>query len=128
MPASAGRFISVPHVLCSGHEKRVLAQTTGAMAVDMESAALAVVAGEAGLPFTIVRTVSDLKDEDLPLDFNLFLRPIGWIAGVTACLSRPTSIAGLSRLRDQSRRAAEQLTRFHARYLSAVPAVAMAGR
>lgn len=124
----AGRFISVPKVLCHGDEKRAVAHNSGAVAVDMESAALAAVAREAGIPFAILRTVSDLMDEDLPLDFNLFLRPTGWIAGAMSCLSRPSSLAGLSRLRAQSRRAAEQLTRFHLRYLSALPVTAASVR
>ena len=124
----AGRFVSVSKVLCHGHEKRAIAHISGAVAVDMESAALAVVAREAGIPFAILRTVSDLMDEDLPLDFNLLLRPTGWIAGAVACLRDPSSLAGLFRLRMQSQRAAEQLTRFHSRYLSALPVPAASVR
>jgi adenosylhomocysteine nucleosidase len=62
----------------------------------------------------IVRTVSDLADEDLPLDFNLFLRPTGWVKGMQAIIVRPSSLAGLNRLRKQSRVAADRLTEwFH---------------
>ena len=39
--------------------KRDLAQTTGACAVDMESAAIAQVAAQAGIPFIVVRTIVD---------------------------------------------------------------------
>ena len=66
--------------------------------------------GGRGLPFTIVRTVSDLVDESLPLDFNLFLRPSGWAKGVAACLAHPSSLIGLNRLQVQSRIAGQQLT------------------
>jgi adenosylhomocysteine nucleosidase len=76
----------------------------------MESAALGLVASEHRIPFAIVRTVSDLVDESLPLDFNLFLRPSGWAKGVVACLTHPTSLIGLNRLRVQSRIAGAQLT------------------
>ena len=76
----------------------------------MESAALGLVASEHRIPFAIVRTVSDLVDESLPLDFNLFLRPSGWVKGVAACLAHPTSLIGLNRLRMQSRVAGTQLT------------------
>lgn len=116
----AGPFVSMSRVLCHGHEKRALASASGAIGLDMESAALALVAREAGIPFAIIRAVSDRRDEDLPLDFNLFLRPTGWLAGVMACLSHPSSFAGLSRLRTQSRLAAANLTRFHERYLDAL--------
>jgi adenosylhomocysteine nucleosidase len=116
----AGRFVSRSHVVCRGEEKRALAAETGAIAVDMESAALAKVARDAAVPFAVVRAVSDRRDEDLPLDFNLFLRPTGWIAGGIACLLRPSSLAGLSRLRTQSRIAAAHLSRFYERYLDAL--------
>jgi adenosylhomocysteine nucleosidase len=63
-----------------------------------------------------VRTVSDLVDEDLPLDFNLFLRPTGWIKGMQAIIGRPASVEGLNRLRKQSRVAADRLTEWFRRY------------
>ena len=117
LQAIAGRFVSKSQVVCRGEEKRTLAAEADAIAVDMESAALAAVARDAAVPFAIVRAVSDRRDEDLPLDFNLFLRPTGWIAGSIACLSHPSSLAGLSRLRTQSRIAAAHLSQFHERYL-----------
>jgi adenosylhomocysteine nucleosidase len=120
MQALTGRFVCRARVLCQGAEKRALARSTAGIALDMESAALAVVARDAGIPFTIVRAVSDRRDEDLPLDFNLFLRPTGWIAGTVACLSHPSSLRGLSRLKTQSRIAAARLTRFHEAYLAAL--------
>jgi nucleoside phosphorylase len=39
--------------------------------VDMESTAVADVCASRGLPFLIARSITDLLDEDLPLDFNL---------------------------------------------------------
>jgi adenosylhomocysteine nucleosidase len=125
---ASGRFVSVAHVVCRGDQKRAMAQSSAAMALDMESAALALVARDADVPFAVIRTVSDRRDEDLPLDFNLFLRPTGWIAGAMACLSHPWSFAGLSRLRTQSRIAAKQLSRFHACYVDALSALAAARR
>ena len=120
IPTMAGRFVCRSRVLFRAEEKRALAVASGAIGVDMESAALAMVARDAAVPFVGVRAVSDRRDEDLPLDFNLFLRPTGWIAGTIACLSHPSSLAGLSRLWMQSRIAAAHLTRFHERYLDAL--------
>ncbi|MGZ8422826.1 MAG: 5'-methylthioadenosine/S-adenosylhomocysteine nucleosidase family protein, partial [Nitrospira sp.] len=108
--AQIGPFVSVPQVLCRADEKRGMADRVGAIGLDMESAALGLAASERQIPFGIVRTVSDLVNEDLPLDFNLFLRPSGWAKGVAACLAHPTSLIGLNRLRSQSRTAGAQLT------------------
>lgn len=108
--AQIGPFVSVPQVLCRADEKREMADRVGAIGLDMESAALGLAASERQIPFGIVRTVSDLVNEDLPLDFNLFLRPSGWAKGVAACLAHPTSLIGLNRLRSQSRTAGAQLT------------------
>ena len=106
----AGQFVTVPRVLCRAEEKREMAARVGGIGLDMESAALGLVASEHRIPFAIVRTVSDLVDESLPLDFNLFLRPSGWAKGVAACLAHPTSLIGINRLRVQSRIAGAQLT------------------
>ena len=110
LPMRSGGFVTVPRVLCLAEEKRAIAGRAGGIGLDMESAALGQVASERGIPFAIVRTVSDLEDESLPLDFNLFLRPSGWITGVAACLAHPSSLIGLNRLRVQSQVAGAQLT------------------
>ena len=109
-PLQVGPFVSVSQVLCRAEEKRAIADRCGAIGLDMESAALGLAASEQQIPFGILRTVSDLVDEDLPLDFNLFLRPSGWAKGLAACLAHPASLIGLNRLRHQSRKAGAQLT------------------
>jgi adenosylhomocysteine nucleosidase len=43
----------------------------------MESCGAARAASEAGVPFLAVRAVSDTVEEDLPLDFNLFMKEGG---------------------------------------------------
>lgn len=107
-----GRFVSVDRIVGRASDKGALAQRTGAVGLDMESAALAREAGRAQVPFAIVRTVSDLLEEELPLDFNLFLRPTGWLKGIGAVLAHPAaSLSGLLRLRRQSTLAARNLTK-----------------
>ena len=110
LPMQSGRFVTVSRVLCRAEEKQDIADRVGGVGLDMESAALGLAAVERQIPFVIVRTASDLVDESLPLDFNLFLRPSGWVKGVAACLAHPTSVIGLHRLRVQSRVAGAQLT------------------
>lgn len=110
LPVHCGRFVTVPTVLCRAVEKLAVARQEKGIGLDMESAALGAVAREHRIPFAVVRTVSDLLEEDLPLDFNLFLRPSGWLAGIAACVMHPSSLIGLNRLRTQSRVAGRQLT------------------
>jgi adenosylhomocysteine nucleosidase len=118
-----GRFVTLSRVLWRAEEKRRVADATGAVGLDMESAALGSAAVDRQVPFAIVRAASDLLDEDLPLDFNLFLRPssgigmIGWLRGAGQCLARPSRLAGLNRLRRQSAVASERMTRFFERFL-----------
>ncbi len=110
-----GRFVSTSRILCHAREKREVA-STGAIAADMESASLGRVAAEHGLPFAAVRSVSDLVDEELPLDFNRFLTAGGWLRGIVDAL-HPPALVGLLRLRRQSVVAANQLTTFMAHFL-----------
>jgi adenosylhomocysteine nucleosidase len=117
-----GRFVSTDYIVGSASEKRRFAHSTGAIGLDMESAALAAEAQRAQVPFVIIRTASDLLDEDLPLDFNLFLRPTAWLKGVGALLGNPSSVMGLLRLRRQSQAAAKNLTAFFRRYAAGISA------
>ena len=119
MVARVGAVVSSGTVVWQAEDKRQLRRLTDATGLDMESAAVAAVAQERGVPLAIVRTVSDLVDEDLPLDFNLFLRPTGWIKGIQALIGRPSSFVGLNRLRKQSRVAADRLTEWFERYAKA---------
>lgn len=109
IPARRGTILSAPMVIWRAQDKQELFRMSGGVGLDMESAALGSAAARRGVPFAVVRTASDLVDEDLPLDFNLFLRPTGWLKGVQALLAHPSSFVGLNRLRKQSLVAAEQL-------------------
>lgn len=61
-----GDLLSVPVVLESPAAKRAAAAATRAVAVDMESAAIAAVAARAGVPFVVLRAVVDGADDALP--------------------------------------------------------------
>ena len=115
-PEHIGRFVSADQVIGNAREKQRYALNTRSIGLDMESSALAAQAQRAQIPFVIVRSVSDLLDEDLPLDFNLFLRPTGWLKGIGAVLAAPSCLLGLGRLRRQSLVAAEALTAFFGSY------------
>jgi adenosylhomocysteine nucleosidase len=113
----AGRIVSVPRVLWRAEDKRRVAEATAAIAADMESAALGAAAAERGIGVAVIRTVSDVLDEDLPLDFNLFLEEPRRVPQAVAGLVRPKVLAGLLRLGMQGRLASAHLTQCVARFL-----------
>ncbi len=110
-PLHRGRVLSVPQLVADPAEKRALGVKHAAVAVDMESAAVARSCGKCGVPFGCVRVILD--DVHTPLSPRLFslLRgsgasPLRLLAG----LARSPRLAGeLWRLAAQSGRAAEQL-------------------
>lgn len=63
---SGGRIAGVRRMAATPAEKRALAERSGSAAVDMESAAVALAAREAGLPFLVLRAVADPPDADVP--------------------------------------------------------------
>ncbi len=115
-----GSVVSVDRVLTHSVDKHRLKSSTGAIGVDMESAAIGEVAQEHELPFLIVRTISDGVNEDLPVDFNLFLQPSGWVSGIMRIMLTPRSWKGFLDLYRHSKQASLQLTRFFEGFFSAV--------
>jgi adenosylhomocysteine nucleosidase len=63
---SCGDLVTVPAALGSPAAKRAAAAATGAVAADMESAAIAAVAARAGAPFVAIRVVVDALADALP--------------------------------------------------------------
>lgn len=66
MTARAGKLAESKNIVVNSRDKEQLATTSGAIAVDMESVAIAKVAKSHGLPFLAVRAVADPLDMDLP--------------------------------------------------------------
>lgn len=117
LPAHTGSFVTARRILWQAADKRAMAERTGAIGLDMESAALAAAAAERQVPFAIIRSVSDLADENLPVDFNLFLKPAGWLKGIAACVAAPSCVGGFLRLRRQMRTASGTMARFFERFV-----------
>ncbi len=111
-PIQSGRFVTTDRVLTQASQKGILGRRSGAVAVDMESGAIGQVAKHHGLPFLIVRSISDGINEDLPVDFNLFLKPFGWVGGVGLVLSTPRCWKGLFCLYRNFKQAGIQLSNF----------------
>ena len=64
--ACSGRLLTTDRPLARPAAKREAWRSTGAAAVDMESIAVAQVAGQAGLPFVALRVVVDTAADELP--------------------------------------------------------------
>lgn len=61
-----GMLVESSKVIRSEEGKKQLARRSGAVAVDMESAAIGQVASQAGIPFMVIRAIADTADEALP--------------------------------------------------------------
>ena len=119
-----GRIVTWPRIVGEASEKQRIAARTQAVAIDMESAVLGRIAQKHDFPFIVVRTISDLVDEDLPLDFNLFLHPNRWVEGVGQVLQRPGSLLKIPGLRRQMLVASAQLTKFFLKFFDDLESIA----
>ena len=110
--ATPARILCTDRVAVTVAEKSELRKTTGADAVEMESAAIQAVCREMSLPCATVRVISDTASEDLPLDFNQLYRPdmtldfgkLGWTIA-----KAPWKIGGLLHLQKRCQLAAAKL-------------------
>jgi adenosylhomocysteine nucleosidase len=129
-PSLADRFGGLTgHRLVAGTEvatnvtaKRRLHAATRAHAIDLESGSVARVASEHGLPFAVVRAISDPADRSLPPAALLALDPAGGIniTGVLASLLRqPAQLPALLGLAADTARARRSLVRLTRSALSA---------
>ena len=117
-PFVHGEILSLDRVAVTAAEKRELRQRTGAIAVEMESAAVAAKAREWGVPFRSIKVVSDAASENMPLDFNLYRDAAGRFSRTRIALAamlRPfTVMPALLRLDRNCRDAADALGDFFA--------------
>ncbi len=101
-----GRLLGSDRLESRSERKLALGQSLEALAIDMESHAVARVAQRRGLPFLALRACSDQADQDLPAavehatkaDGSLALTPL-----LTGLASRPASLAGLLSLARSSK-------------------------
>lgn len=63
----AGSLVESLKILVTPEDKKALASRANAVATDMESAAVARVAAQAGIPFMTIRVILDTLDQGLPL-------------------------------------------------------------
>ncbi|UAK23496.1 phosphorylase family protein [Sphingomonas nostoxanthinifaciens] len=98
--ARVGTFFADGRMIDTVAEKRALGRRHTALAVDMESHIAARVAQAHGLPFAIVRIISDEVDHLLPHAITVSMRPDGGIdaaAMAKSLAARPAQIADVVR-------------------------------
>ncbi len=102
-----GPLLHSDRLVAAPAEKAALRRSSGCVALDMESGAVARAAAAAGLPFAVLRAVCDPADRTLPPAACLALRPGGRLDGVgvfASILRRPGQLTGLLALgRDAGR-------------------------
>lgn len=101
-------------LLTTAAAKRALFEAIGALAVDMESHAVAAVATHAGIPFLVLRALADPFDQTVPQVAREALRPDGAIrirATFGGLLRQPGQLIELARLARQSALALAALRR-----------------
>lgn len=98
--ALGGAMAGVDRLLVTTEEK-CLAAASGAVAADMESHAVALAAEEAGVPFIVLRAVSDPAGRALPSVARVALKPGGRVdaqAVAMALVRRPSEWPAVARL------------------------------
>lgn len=110
-----GRLVMVDEIVRTVADKQRLAERSGALAVDMESLAVAQKCAENHVRFLAVRAISDDLSADLPPEVMSVFGGTGSLrAGVIAgaVWKRPGSIKDMWRLRERAVSASERLAVF----------------
>jgi adenosylhomocysteine nucleosidase len=123
-PLRRGRIVTASHLVATTEEKTALGKQTGAVAVDMECAAIAELCTRHGVPFGCVRVISD----DVATAVSPGLARVLSAGRVSlgrlglALVRSPRMVGELWRLSRQTRLAAHQLSLALGELLSGTPA------
>ena len=111
-----GRLLTVDRVVRRPGEKRSLGEKHQALAVDMESYAVAEVCRRRRVRFLAVRIISDAVDDELPPDVDRLLKQKTRAAKLGAVLgavwNRPSSVKDIWKLREDALMASDRLAKF----------------
>jgi adenosylhomocysteine nucleosidase len=112
----AGKLLAVDRLVRLVKDKELLGQTHGAMAVDMESFAIAQVCRSEKTRFLAVRIISDAMRDELPREIERLARKktnaARWGAALGAIVNRPSSVKDMLQLKEQALVNADRLAKF----------------
>jgi adenosylhomocysteine nucleosidase len=120
-----GRLLTVDRIIRMPAEKRSLGQQHEAIAVDMESLAVARVCQQEKQRFLAIRAITDTVDDELPRDVERLLnrptmvRKLGAAAG--SMIRRPSAAKDLWRLRESAITAAYRLAKYLVGVINQLP-------
>jgi adenosylhomocysteine nucleosidase len=128
-PVVQGALLTSQELVCGAALKSRLFHETAALAVDMESAAVGVVARLHGVPFMVLRVVADTAADALPAVLQRAVGsdrgdPLAWLSWLSLAAA-PTAWPGLIRL-GRRYRAARQVLR-HCAPCAGLPEAARPG-
>lgn len=108
----SGRLVTVGNIVWLAGDKLAIGRDFEASSLDMESAVIGSMAVRRGIPFCVIRSISDRLEEDLPFDLNLFCRAGTFVQGAWAVATTPGTWSGFNRLRRQKNVASARLSQF----------------
>jgi adenosylhomocysteine nucleosidase len=93
MSVHGGVLATSPQPVLSTEDKRTLSARVGAAAVDMEAAAIARVAVQAGVPFAVIKSICDPQERCLPVALLALVQASGRLSvrGLLGVLARGPS-------------------------------------
>ncbi len=117
-----GDILSVDKIIRQSSLKTHIGSQTSAIAVDMESFAIAERANAMGIPFIAVRAISDGVDEDMEVGEDMVTRGgnVNISATVRYLLNKPHHIPYLNRLRKQTKLATHTLSSFFPNFITQI--------
>lgn len=125
-----GKILTTDEMVLRAANKARIGKATGALAVDMETSAVAAVCAARKTDFLAVRCITDMVHEDLPHEFNDFfvlgqLRPNRVFS---SCARDPRVLADLARLGYRAKHSGAKLARFLEAAVAQLPLPALAAR
>lgn len=117
-----GDILSADKIIRQASIKKRIGSQTSAIAVDMESFAIGERANAMGIPFIVVRAISDGADEDLEIYEDMITAGGNVNIPATVCyiLKKPHRIPYLNRLRRQTRSATKTLSVFFPNFITQI--------
>ena len=109
-----GKILTTDEMVLRASNKARIGRATGALAVDMETSAVAAVCAARKTDFLAVRGITDMVDEDLPDEFNDFF-VLGQLRAdrvFSSCARDPRVLADLARLGYRAKHSGAKLARF----------------